>query len=153
MKKGLLVTILFCFASANLALFAQQNDQKRKEAFEKLIAERKEFISKAINLTESESKTFWAIEDEFQAKKFELNKTLRSEMRKIRQAKKDGKTVSDAEYKKLVELAASVKVKEAELGEEYTTKFLKILPAEKVYLYLQAEQEFAGKMVNKRQRR
>jgi hypothetical protein len=152
MKKGILLTVLFCMVGINLSLFAQQDDQQRREGFEKFKAERKEFISKAINLTDDESKGFWSVCDEYQAKKFELNKPLRDEIRKIRQAKKEGKTVSDTDYKKVVELSASIKVKEAELDEEYIIKFLKILPAEKVYLYQQAEREFAGKMVDRRNR-
>jgi Spy/CpxP family protein refolding chaperone len=153
MKKGLILAVLFCFTSVNFALFAQQNDEKRKENFEKFKVQRKEYISKAMKLTEDESKLFWPLCDELQVKKFELNKTLREEMHKVRQAKKEGKTTSEADYKKIVELSASVKVKDAQLEEEYVNKFLKILPAEKVLSYQRAEQQFAKEIFDKRRDR
>ena len=149
MKRGLVFVVLLCFMSMNFALLAQQSE-RRKENFEKLRAERKEFIAKAMNLTEDESKSFWPLCDEFQQKKFELNKPLMEEIGKIRQAKKDKKTVSEADYKKVIALRASIKVKEAQLEEEYMNKFLKVLPAEKVFLYQRTEQQFAGEMVKKR---
>jgi hypothetical protein len=153
MKKGLILTVLFCFASLNCAIFAQANDEKRKVDFEKFKAEREAFINKAMGLTEEEAKAFWPVCNELQAKKFELNRALRGEIRKIRQAKREGKTVSEADYKKVIELSASVKVKEAQLDEEYISKFFKILPAEKVFAYQRAEQQFANEMFGRRARK
>ena len=149
MKRGLVLVILCCFMSLNFAVLAQ-NNERRKENFEKFKAERKEFISKEMKLTDDESKAFWPLCDEYQLKKFELNKDLRAEINKIRQAKKDKKTVSEADYKKVIQLRASVKIKEAQLEEEYMNKFLKVLSAEKVFLYQRTEQQFAGEMVKKR---
>ena len=149
MKRGLVLVVLCFFMSMNFALFAQQHNEKRK-GFEKFKAERKEFISKAMKLTEDESKAFWPLCDEFQMKKFELNKTLREEVNKIYKAKKDKKTISEADYKKVIQLRASTKVKEAQLEEEYMNKFLNVLSAEKVFIYQRTEQQFAGEVVKKR---
>ena len=150
MKRGLTLAILFCFVSMNFALLAQQNNERRRENFEKFKAERKEFISKAMDLTDGESKSFWPLCDELQVKKFELNKTLRAEINKMRQARRDKKKISEADYKKIIELSASVKVKEAQLEEEYVNKFLKVLSAEKVFLYQRAEQQFAAETLRNR---
>jgi hypothetical protein len=137
----------------NTVLFAQQNDERRRADFEKFKVQREKFINKAMSLTEDEAKVFWPVCNELQAKKFELNRTLRTEIHKIRQAKRDGKTVSEADYKKVIELNASVKVKEAQLEEEYVAKFLKVLPGEKVFLYQRAEQQFANEVFGRRERR
>jgi hypothetical protein len=153
MKKNLAVVILFCLASMNVVLFAQPNDEKKKEDFEKFKAQRKAYISQIMDLTEAEADVFWPVCDEFQGKRFELNKPLRAEIRKVRQAKKEKKKVSEADYKKIVELSASVKVKEAQLEEEYIKKFLEILPSEKVYSYQQAEQQFAKQVFDRRKDR
>jgi hypothetical protein len=153
MKTKIMMTVLFCLASLNSALLAQPGDEKRKADFEKFKAEREAFINNAMNLTEEESKTFWPVCNELQAKKFELNKALREEIRKIRQAKREGRAISEADYKKAIELSAAVKVKEAQLDEEYMAKFLKILPGEKVFTYQRAEQQFANEMFGKRARR
>jgi hypothetical protein len=141
-----------CLIALPVTLFAQSNDEKKKEDFEKFKEQRKAYISQIMNLTESESVVFWPLCNEFQEKKFELNKTLRAEIRKIHEAKKAGKTVSAADYKKVVELGASVKLKEAQLESEYLTKFLTVLPAEKVYLYQQAEYQFAKTMFGDRKK-
>ena len=146
MKKRILLTMVICLAALNTAVFAQQNDKSGKERFEKFKAERMEYISKAMDLTNEEKAAFWPLSNEFQMKKFELSRSLRAEMRKIRNARKENQSISEADYKKLVELSAQVKLQEAQLEQEYTAKFLKILPAKKIYLYQQAEQQFGRKM-------
>jgi hypothetical protein len=152
--KKVLFAILFGLISAHSLLYAQAgNNEKRRADFEKFKAQREEFISKAMGLTDDEAKVFWPVCNELQAKKFELNKALRTEIRKIRQAKRDGKSVSESDYKKVVELSASAKVKEAQLDEEYIAKFLKIIPVEKVFLYQESEMRFANEMFGNRDRK
>ena len=146
MKKGLLLTVILCFVSANFALFAQPGDKDGKKKFEKFKAERVEFISKIMELTDDEKTAFWPICDELQMKKFELNKQLRDEMREIHKAKKDKEKITEAKYKKIIELKAQLKLKEAQLEQEYLAKFLKVVSAEKVFLYQSAENQFGRKM-------
>ncbi|MDR0865465.1 MAG: hypothetical protein LBO74_11115 [Candidatus Symbiothrix sp.] len=150
MKKGLLFTIMICLAS--ISLFAQQTDNKKKEQFENFKVEREEFISKAMKLTADEKKEFWPLCNELHLKKFELNKPLREEIRKIHKARKANQPVSEADYKKVIELAVEVKKKEAQLEQEYTEKFLKVIPAEKVFLYQGAERQFGKETMKKRGR-
>ena len=143
MKAKGIITILLCFMGFNM-MAQEQSDQQRKERFEKWQAERVEFISKSVDLTADEAKVFWPIANELQAKKWELNKALREEMRKIRNAKRENQTVSEADYKRVVELRLETKIKEAQLEQEYLDKMLKVLSAEKVYLFQQADLTFAG---------
>jgi Spy/CpxP family protein refolding chaperone len=153
MKKRVL-TFLVGLMSVQFLLLAQtNNDEKRKADFERFKARREAFISKAMDLTDDEAKVFWPLCNELQAKKFELNKALRAEIRKIRQAKKEKKNASESDYKKIIELRASIKVKEAQCEEEYIGKFLKIIPAEKIFLYQDAELRFANEMFGNHDRR
>lgn len=147
MKKKIIVTFLFCLVTANV-MFAQAKDDKKAD-FEKFKAKRVEAISQAMNLTEKESTAFWPLCDELQMKKFELNKQLREEYKKIRKAKKAKETITDAQYKKVLELSVLTKMKEAELEQEYLNKFLEVISAEKVYLYKKAEQKFAKEKFSK----
>jgi len=78
---------------------------------------------------------------------------LREEIRKIMKAKADNQTVSEADYKKVIEMSVQVKLKEAQLDQEYIEKFLKVIPAEKVFLYQRAEQQFGQNMMRSRDRR
>jgi Spy/CpxP family protein refolding chaperone len=157
MKQKALIVIIVCLSCLRFAAFAQQSDkereERRKERFEKLMAERREFVSNAINLTEEEKKAFWPLCDELQMKKFELNKPLRDEIRAIIRARAQNQTVSEADYKKVIALSVQTKIKEAQLEQEYIEKFLKVIPAEKVFLYQRAEQQFGNNMIRNREAR
>ncbi|GHS97082.1 hypothetical protein FACS189421_03250 [Bacteroidia bacterium] len=154
MKKPVLIAIIICLAGINTSLFAQQRQQtgeQRKERFEKFKVEREAYISKIMQLTDNEKTAFWTLCNEYQVKKFELNKTLREETRKLNQARKDKQTVTEANYKKVIELGIQVKAKEAQLEQEYTEKFLKVISAEKVFLYQNSEKQFGERMIRDRE--
>jgi hypothetical protein len=93
-------------------------------------------------LTDTEKSAFRALCNEFQLKNVELNRPLREEMRKLNEARKGGQAAAEADYKKIVDLRVQVKLQEAQLEQEYTAKFLKVISAEKVFLYQKAEQQF-----------
>jgi hypothetical protein len=151
--KKVIVVLLLCVIGGSLSLFAQEQDSRRRADFEKFRIEREAYITKEMDLTEKEAAAFWPLNNELQAKKFELNKELRGQLRAIRQANRERKNVSEADYKKLIETGAKIKIKEAELDETYLKKFLEVVPAEKVYKYQNAENEFARKMMDQRENR
>ena len=151
--KKFIVTLLFCLIGSHAILFAQRNDEQRKADFEKFKIEREAFITKEMGLTEDEAKAFWPLSNELQKKKFELNKAAREQMRWLRKAKGEGRKIDDAEYKELVESLAKIRIKEAELDEEYIKKFLSVVSAEKVFKYQDAEREFVREMMDKREKR
>lgn len=152
MKKSLLITFILCFVGLSTNIFAQKEDNTRKERFEKFQKERKEYIAGAMKLTEQEKKEFWTLCDELQMKKFEANKPLREQWRKIRKAKKDKENISEADYRKIIELSLEIKQKEAQLEKEYYGKFFEVISAEKVFLYQKAEQDFGKKIMQKRKK-
>jgi len=149
MKKIVLIVTMICLTGMVSSGFAQQrpSEDERRARFEKLTAEREGFISKAMKLTDEEKKVFWPLCNELQMKKFELNRTLREEMRKTGRARRENQPVSEADYKKLLELSCQVKIKEAQLEQEYLSKFLQVISAEKVFLYRQSEQSFGERMI------
>lgn len=143
---GKKLVMFVCLAFLTMGAFAQQNnDERRREGFERFKKEREAFIKEELKLSDVEAKAFLPLVDQLQMAKFQANEELRTELRKLWQARRDGKAVADADYKKIVELSAQVKIKEAELEAEYIEKFLKVVSAEKIYLYQRAEQEFARK--------
>ncbi|MDR0683187.1 MAG: hypothetical protein LBG15_15295 [Dysgonamonadaceae bacterium] len=131
----------------------KERSKKIKGDFEKFKLERTEFISKKMDLTEEEKKVFWPLADELQLKKFELNKSLREEIHKIHKAKKENQLISEADYKKIIELSAEIKVKEAELDQEYLYKLIKVVPAEKIFLYQEAELQYGRIMIGKHKKK
>lgn len=150
MKQKLFLSTLLFFVFSVGTIFAQGKGEGKKMDFEKFKAEREAFIVEELKLSEDEAKAFLPLADELMMKKFELNEPLREEHRKIREARKDGKTISEADYKKAVELNAEIRLKEAQLEKEYIAKFLKVISAEKVYQYHRAEQEFGRKAMERR---
>ncbi|MDR3220151.1 MAG: hypothetical protein LBU22_14465 [Dysgonamonadaceae bacterium] len=152
MTKKKLILLFFGLVGMNVFLFAQQDD-KRKQEFEQFKEKRVAFITKAMNLNNEDAKDFWPLCDELQGKKFELNRIVRKAMYEYNQAKKEGKHYAESEYKKLIELCADSKQKEVQLEYEYyTVKFPKVISAEKIFLYIQAEQQFARQILEQRER-
>jgi len=99
-----------------------------------------------MELTTEEAKEFWPLCNELQEKKFHLNRSVMRRMREFNQQKEH----TDTEYKEFVNFCTEQRIKEAKLDKEYLEKISAILPARKVYLYWQAEQQFARKMLEER---
>jgi hypothetical protein len=146
MQKRLSIVLLFSFVGMNFLLFAQQSDKKKAE-FESFKKKRITFITKAMNLTDDEAKVFWPLCNELQEKKFILSQQIRKSVREFAKAEKEGKTHSEEEYSALIKLITDTKAQEAKLDLEYTAKFSEVIPAQKVFLYLEAERQFARKML------
>ncbi len=146
MKRNLIVLVfLFSFS----LIFAQEDKEKRREDFEKFKAKRTEYISKEMNLTPEQSKAFWPICNELQQKKFQLNRELRAEMRKVFQKDKSGNKPTEDDYERLILLSADSKIKEAELDKEYMEKFKAVVSAEQIFKYQRAELHFARTFFDK----
>lgn len=150
MNHKIFLLIGFFLFSVALGISAQEKggraDSQKKADFEEFKAKRVEYISKEMGLTQTESQAFWPLCNELQEKKFELNRSMRGELRAIHKDLKAGKTVSEADYDKVINLNFDTKIKEAELEKTYYEKFRKILSADKVFKYQRAEQKFARKM-------
>jgi hypothetical protein len=146
MQKRLLLVLLFSFTGLNFLLLAQQSDKKKAE-FESFKKRRITFITKAMDLTADEAKVFWPLCNELQEKKFALNQQVRKSMREFSKVKKEDKTYSEEEYSALVKLIINIKMQEAQLDKEYVAKFSEIISARKVFLYLEAERQFAREMI------
>lgn len=144
-KNIVLLIVLTVFSYFPLS--AQDHEHSHRgfdiEAFKKKKAE---FIIDNVNLTDAEAKSFIPLTNELMDKRFELNRAIRKETRELR--KKNNKTNSD--YERLLDASSSVKIKEAQLEQEYLQKFKKVLSAEKIYKYKQAEAQYMRNIVDKR---
>jgi len=138
MGKKIVLGWLFAFALTSI-VFAQSREEKRKEAFNNFRKKRITFITEKVKLTPKEAEVFWPLSNELQEKKFELNKPIREKRRTLRTA---GQTLTETDYKFLIDTNIDIKLKEAQLEKDYLEKFKKILPAEKIYKYQRAEEEF-----------
>lgn len=107
-----------------------------KEAF---AARRNAFITAEMGLTPKEAADFIPLCNELQQKLFEAG----SECRRLSRQLKEKKDATEADYLRVVDLCAEVKIQQALLEKEYYEKFKKILSSKKLYLYRKAENKFA----------
>jgi len=145
MKYKLFFISTIFFLIPAFALFAQDKkaDEQKRLGLENFREKRVAHFTKEIGLTEEEAKEFWPVFNELEEKKFVINRNMRQEIRKVREAQKAGKNISDAEYDKLTNVITDAKEKEVELEKEYIKKMKKILSPEKVFKYQRAEYRFA----------
>ncbi|MDR1783770.1 MAG: hypothetical protein LBR13_05875 [Dysgonamonadaceae bacterium] len=153
--KRIFFLIALLVAGSNFVLTAQpgrpQDGRGRgsREDFEAFKQKRVEFITGFMGLTIDEAKDFWPVCNELQEKKFHLNRSL---MRKTGEFNAQ-KEHTEAECKQFIDFCTDQRIKEAKLDKEYYDKFLTILSAKKVYLYLQAELQFARNMLEDRDKK
>ena len=127
----LIFTLLF-----SLSTFAQRPDRDKIKALK--IAH----ITEQLDLTEKEAQDFWPI---YNANEEAENK-LRDESfgKRKEQIPND---LSEAEAKSLLLKMIDLKKKKQELDTEYINDLLKILPAKKVLILMQANRSFKHKMI------
>lgn len=146
MKKN---SIILGFAIATLlsvitfSANAQQNRRMNMEEFEN---KKIEYITKEAELTKEEANKFFPIYNELSKKKFELHRQHRQKMEKMKSSKDN---MSDEEYRKLLENDVDVKLKEAELDKEYSSKLDDVISPEKLYKAQQAERKFMQDAIRK----
>lgn len=146
-KKLVLLVLLLNFVQINMFLYAQ--DDKKKAEFEAFKMKRIAFITRAMKLTDNEAKVFWPVCNELQEKKFVLNQQIRKKQRTFVREENEGKKHSQEEYLALVKMVLDAKIQEAKLDREYLEKFSEVIPAEKIYLYQEAERQFAREILEK----
>jgi len=148
--RNKIVLLLFLLCSFTVAVNGQgRNEENRqhnhKFNYEQFKQKKAKYIKKEVGLTEDEAKAFLPLTDELMAKKFTLNKELRKAARALRE-KKDR---TDDDFDSLVKQTLDVRIKEAQLEKEYYQKFKKVLSAEKIYKYQNAERKFVKEVVDK----
>ena len=141
------LTILFIFFSTFSwcsLTYAQTVTPKAQNRLEQFKAEKKAYLIKEIGLTPAEEKQFFPLYEELQSKKFQLNRKVRGEMKRIAHSTMP---VSENEYAASAAAINDLPLQEALLEKEYFEKFKKILSPKKMFLYKRAETLFAKKLL------
>ncbi len=126
------IMILFC----SVQLMAQRHmDPKMIETIKiKKVA----FITEQVGLTSKEGQKFWPVYNELEKARLDLMDRKRD----LEESTEDKSVKTEEAYRKLAGEMVGVHMKEAKLIEEYNTKFLSILPAEKVVKLYRSERKF-----------
>lgn len=137
MRKNKIFLLCFVLLTAVLTPTAFAQERKMNVAdFEK---RKMEYIKKEAGLTDEEAQKFFPIFNELTQKKFSLHKGHRDIIEKIKNEKS---SITDEEYKRMLENDTDVKLKEAELDKAYSSKLEEVLSPEKLYKAQQAERRF-----------
>jgi hypothetical protein len=123
---------------------AQDRREPSPEMFEKIKAEKISFFTSQLDLTPVEAQAFWPVYNEFEKKRFEIQRQIH-----------DFERMSDEEYAKLSETEIEKMTNnyiesfehEANLRKEYHQQFQKILPKKKVLQMYRAENEFRSHLI------
>ena len=147
MKNKIVYLLLLALFAINMPIDAQRGKGDKphgKFDVERFKEKRAEYFKREVGLTDEEAKAFLPLTEELLKKKFEANRQIRTEAKDLKQ--KNNKT--DAEYDALLEKILDSKIKEAELEKEYFKKYRKILSAEKLYKYINAERRFMKEVIS-----
>jgi len=134
---------IFLLTLISLGAFAQDDDlgQRYPKAREKINAARAAYITQRLDLTTEEAEKFWPLYNEFTQKRHDIRKQYKI-------AKKSGQ-----DEKALLDLDLKSKQQELDLEKEYSDKFLKVLPAQKLVQLRQAEEDFKRLLIRQIEQR
>ena len=137
MKKLILISLLSFFSFA--ILIAQEKKGFSPEMFEKIKAEKISFFTSKLDLTPSEAQSFWPVYNEFEKKRFDIQREIHGFER---MPDEKFTNLSESEIEKMTNNYIGSFEKEADLLKEYNKQFLKILPKKKVLMMYRTENEF-----------
>ena len=138
MMRDFIKHILFlCLTVASLGIAAQPQQRERRMSPEEFRAKTEAFIGEKAGFTPEESQLFFPIYHELKGKQWKLMQ----EMGKLKQ-QKPGFTSTDKEYAAIVSRIKDLNVQIAQLEEAYYKRMCKAVPAKKVFMAMQAEDDF-----------
>jgi hypothetical protein len=108
---------------------------------EKLKADKKLIVSKYMELTESEAKSFWPVYEDYQKDLLKFYERLGA-LLKSYAADYRGKSLTDEKAKKLLDEWIALEQDEVKQRSAFVPKLTKALPAKKAARYLQIENEY-----------
>jgi len=131
------------------ASIAQERRGPSPEMFEKIKAEKVSFFTSKLDLTSAEAQAFWPVYNEFDKKRFEIQKQKHDFER---MPDEEFSKLSDNEIEKMTVNYIGSFEKEALLLKEYNKQFLKILPNKKVLMMYRTENEFRSHLIREYRR-
>ena len=139
-----LVAVLAMALSANLFAQDQQKPDARGDRgagwMEKMKAARVAFLTTELELTTEEAQNFWPVYNQAQTEKDAAYRETRTAYRALTEAIKEGKP--DKEVAALLQAYLKASKVPSALDAEYSTEFLKVLPATKVAKLFISEEKF-----------
>jgi hypothetical protein len=118
-----------------VGICAQQHFDGNK-MLEQIKAKKVEFMRQKLDLNPAEEKAFWPIYNEYEQKRWEINKNMRDKMRQMKKG-----SMENPNYL-ITDRMINEDVAKAQLAKIYYEKFKKVLSPEKLLRYYLADKEF-----------
>lgn len=125
--------ILFLCAFLPAVLFAQSDEELTKEAVQ---ANKKLIVATNMALTDKEKDAFWPIYADYQGV---LNGITERTVKLIREYAADYDNLTDSKARDLLKEWLAIQEEELDMKKEFSKKFSKALPPQKVIRYFQIE--------------
>ena len=125
-------------------LIAQEKGGIPPEMFEKIRAEKISFLTEKLSLTPSEAQAFWPVYNEFEKKRFEIQRQIH-EFERMPDEK--FQKLSETEIEKIMSNYINSFEKEALLLKDYNKQFLKVLPKKKILMMYRTENQFRSHLI------
>jgi hypothetical protein len=138
------LTVLFVAALGSAPINARSQDKPANNleiVHEKLKADKKLIVSKYMELTESEAKSFWPVYEDYQKDLQKFHERLGA-LLKSYAADYRSKSLTDEKAKKLLDEWIALEQDEVKQRSAFIPKVTKALPAKKAARYLQIENEY-----------
>ena len=138
------LAVLFVAALGSAPTNARSQDKPANNleiVHEKLKADKKLIVSKYMELTESEAKSFWPVYEDYQKDLQKIHERLGA-LLKSYAADYRGKSLTDEKAKKLLDEWIALEQDEVKQRSAFIPKVTKALPAKKAARYLQIENEY-----------
>jgi hypothetical protein len=141
-KRTLITFLLFSL----ILHFSNAQRGRMHSRMEQIHSERIAFFTDKMSLTPDEARLFWPVYNELSTKRekiFDERRKLGENFRTNRES------LSEKEIEALSDKFIELQLQEAKLSEEYHRKFKAVLPAEKVMVFYQAENEFRNYLLRR----
>ena len=145
MKKCLLMFCLTLMSSLGVMCYAQsQGDKSNREkrpSFEEFMAQRTHFFIQEMKLNDADSAKFVAVYQQLMKDKGDLMRKYHVG-RELWHQLRNGETLADSVYIRLVQNDAKLQAEDAQLELSYVDRFAKVLTPRQLFEYRQAEKKF-----------
>ncbi|MEP7168811.1 MAG: hypothetical protein ABI855_05525 [Bacteroidota bacterium] len=142
--KAILVITLMSVASVSMA--QPKRMMKGGDRKEEIEAMKVGFLTRKLNLSPEEAKTFWPVYNQFQN---DLDKIREARRGEIKDAKKDFMEMNDKDVEKIVDNEIIFRQNEVDIFKKYHSQFKQVLPIKKVAILYRTEEEFKRELLKK----
>ncbi|HKR07261.1 MAG TPA: hypothetical protein VJY62_21685 [Bacteroidia bacterium] len=150
MKTFKIILMISLISITSISIAQPKRMMKDGERKEEIEAMKVGFLTRRLNLSPEEAKTFWPVYNQFQD---ELEKIRTARRGEIKDAKKDFTEMNDKDVEKIVDNEIVFRQNELDIMKKYHSQFKQVLPIKKVAILYRTEEEFKRELLKKIQER